>query len=83
MVLQTGKTKDPVLGNIARNIFMLAASLDIFMKFTHVPGNDNQVADLLSRWEDSVKDRKILNSLVPQANWVIIPQNVHVLNENI
>ena len=48
-VLQTGKTKDPLLGTIARNIFMHAASLDIFMKFTHV-------ADLLSRWDDTPRN---------------------------
>ena len=83
LILQTGKTKDPMLANITRNIFMLAASLDIFMKFTHVPGQDNRVADLLSRWDDSTKDRDMLNSLVPQANWVDVPQDAYVLNNNI
>ena len=82
-VLQTGKTKDPILAKIARNIFMQAASLDIFLKFSHVPGVDNQVADLLFRWDNSEKNIKTLHNLVPHARWINLPDNIHILNENI
>ena len=50
-VLQSGKTKDSTLATISRNIFMLAAKFDVFLKVSHVPGKSNVIADLLSRWE--------------------------------
>ena len=82
-VLQTGKTKDPLLAKIARNIFMIAASLDIFIKFTHVPGVENKIADLLSRWDNSAKNIELLHNLVPGAKWVNIPIDVYILNDYI
>ena len=71
-VLRSGKTKDPDLAGISRNIFMLCAQYDIFLVIQHVPGKNNQLADLLSRWSDSVSDKAQLNSLLPSHTWLQI-----------
>ena len=68
-VLQSGKTRDSTLAAISRNIFMLAAQFDIFLKISHVLGKQNIVADLLSRWQDTHSCRNKLDSLVKNYKW--------------
>ena len=48
-VVTTGKTRDAVLGACIRNIWLLAAVLDIDIKIKHMRGKKNVIADLLSR----------------------------------
>ena len=48
-VVETGKTKDSFLALCVRNIWLLAASLDIQLNISHVPGIHNVIADTLSR----------------------------------
>ena len=48
-VLNAGKTRDPLLATISRNIFMVSAKHDISFRLIHVHGKHNVVADLLSR----------------------------------
>ena len=50
LVLRSGKTKDPYLGDCALNIWYVCALADIDVQYVHVRGLDNTVADLLSRW---------------------------------
>jgi hypothetical protein len=49
-VFQTHRASDKILQAIARNIWLLAAIWDIKLHVEHIPGKDNGVADLLSRW---------------------------------
>ena len=51
-VLTSGKTRDPFLA-AARNVWMVAAHADIQVSYSHIPGNKNEVADVLSRWQNS------------------------------
>jgi hypothetical protein len=48
-IFNTSRGLDLVLHAIARNIWLLAASYDIKLVFQHIRGEDNHVADLLSR----------------------------------
>jgi hypothetical protein len=52
-VLQAGRGADPVLHTIARNIWLLQATLDCDLQVSHIPGRLNGVADLLSRWSSA------------------------------
>ena len=49
-VLHDGKAKDPLLATIARNIWMLTSLFNIQFSVSHIAGQDNAIADLLSRW---------------------------------
>ena len=52
-VLKTGKTRDPYLAACARNMWFESAMLDIDLRYAHVRGCDNQMADVLSRWQNT------------------------------
>ena len=69
-VLNTGKTRDPILAAICRNIFMLCAKSDIELKFAHIRGEKNIIADLLSRWKNSNENFVKLEKLVPNVVWL-------------
>ena len=69
-VLNTGKTRDPILATICRNIFMLCAESDIELKFAHIRGEKNTIADLLSRWTNSNENVQKLKKLAPDVVWL-------------
>ena len=49
-VLNSGRTRDVTLAAIARTIQLQVATCDINLQVVHIPGKENQIADLLSRW---------------------------------
>ncbi len=54
-VLNSGKTKDSFLQACVREICFLAACKEFEIKAVHLPGVENTLADLLSRWDLSSK----------------------------
>ena len=80
MVLNSGKTRDLTLAAIARNIFMEAASYDIFFKIVHIIGVANGIADSLSRWTISEQFRSKFHKLLPNHVWVPSPSNALSIN---
>ena len=60
-VLQSGKTRDPFLAACARNIWLWSANYDLEFQFVHISRKTNKIADLLSRWDQSIdKVKKIV-----------------------
>ena len=53
--MKSGKTRYPVLAVYARNIYILASAFDTEITVIHLPGVENTVADLLSKW-DTIPD---------------------------
>jgi hypothetical protein len=49
-ILNSGRGRDPILHNIAINLWLLEAALDCDIVFSHVRGIQNSKSDLLSRW---------------------------------
>ena len=82
-VLNSGHTKCPQLGAIARNIFMSASSKDINLHVIHIPGKQNQVADLLSRWQGSEIDKTNLKKYKREVTWVKVQPNQVVVDHTI
>ena len=68
-VLASGKTRDPYLGACARNVWFEAALLDVELQYVHVMGKNNKVADLLSRWKNTVTNYVELRAFVKQPIW--------------
>ena len=64
-VLNSGKAKDMYLAAISRNIFMESSKNDIDIKVLHVPGKNNIIANLLSRWQTTVNAHEKLSQLLP------------------
>ena len=48
--LNSGRSWDPFVGTVARNIWLVTATYDIDLTVPHIPGMSNGRADALSRW---------------------------------
>ena len=83
VVLNTGKTRDPVLATCARNLWLLAATYNIEFLFTHIAGKSNSIADLLSRWAVTDNPMPKLTHLLPCHNWVDTHIDLTLLNYDI
>ena len=70
--MTAGKTRDTVLAAYARNIYMLASVFDIEITVIHLPGVENTVAYLLSRW-DTIADNMVqLKKHIAKPQWVSV-----------
>ena len=69
-VLKTGKTCDPHLAACACNVWFESAMLDIDLRYAHVRGRDNQITDVLSRWQNMPVQIQFLQRSVPGAVWL-------------
>ena len=50
-VLNTSKTKDAFLGSCLREIWLEVTKHHFELRAVHLPGEENRVADWLSRWD--------------------------------
>ena len=82
-VLNTGKTRDPVLATCARNLWLLAATYNIEFLFTHIAGKSNGIADFLSWWAVTDNPLPKLTHLLPGHNWVDTHIDLTLLNYDI
>ena len=69
-VLTSGKTKDNTLATCARNVWLLCAIFNISIHIEHIPGKQNVIADLLSRYKFDTKSWEVLTTHVPNAVWI-------------
>ena len=69
-VLNMGKTRDPFLAACARNVWLITAQADIEVIYTHIKGRNNVVADLLSRWQNTIQQQKMLCELFGTPVWL-------------
>ena len=74
-VLGSGRTRDLTLAAIARNIQLQVATWDINLEVIHIPGKENQIADLLSRWNLTENPQGKLLTLLPHHEWVTVHEN--------
>ena len=65
---------------MARNIWLETPSRDIKLQLTHIPGKDNQCADLLSRWHLVSNKYEKLEKLVKNPMWCNISAEHLCLN---
>ena len=79
-VLTSGRTKDPYLATCARNIWLLCAIFNIKLNVIHIPGKNNTIADLLSRWDSTIDPISKLLSLLPNFQWINTDQSLLNLN---
>ena len=82
-VLNSSRTRDPILATIMRNVWMLAAKFNINMSFVHVMGIHNPVGDLLSRWDGTPRAHTALGSLLPNFEVVYSHQSLLHMNTDI
>ena len=49
-VIRTGRARDQILAKCARNIWLITSIFNINLVVSHIPGQQNALTDLLSRW---------------------------------
>ena len=82
-VLQAGKARDQTLATCARNIWLICALYNIDLIVVHIPGKQNVLADLLSRWTFSNTDLARLNAILPNFQWLPTHLDLTLLNHTI
>lgn len=63
IVLNKGGTRDAFQGSCLREIAYLAATSDFTIRGRHIPGQDNRIPDLLSRWDSLLCPKEQLISM--------------------
>ena len=81
--LNSGKARDSTLVTCARNIWLLAALYNVTIVTSHVYGSRNTVADLLSRWHNTVNNIEKLHTFIPNPIWVDTHLDLTLLNYSI
>ena len=75
-VLKTGKTRDPYLGTCVRNIWYLAAEADIDLRYVHMKGVNNVVANVLSRWQGRPDQWQVLYNHIEKPLWLSVSHDL-------
>ena len=82
-VLQKGRARDATLALMARNVWLICALFNIQILVCHIPGKNNTLADLLSRWQFSAANCTQLLEILPQPVWVQTHIDLTLLNHDI
>ena len=76
-VINSSKTKDPFMATCLRELWLVVSSNEFELKAIHLPGEENRVADWLSRWHLGQKYRDSFNSFADGT----IYEEIHIHNE--
>ena len=68
-VCNTGFTRDPWLATYIRNVWLICSTHDIHITVSHIYGRKNTMADLLSRWEGTQANHRLLREHVKNPEW--------------
>ena len=82
-VLRSGKARDAVLATSARNVWLLTSLFNINLIVNHIPGTNNETADLLSRWHGTEIQFQKLSELVPNYKWILTHLHHTHLNDDV
>ena len=82
-VLWAGRARDQILATCARSIWLICAIYNIDLLVAHIPGKENVLADLLSRWQFSDTNIASLNAILPDFQWVPTHLDLTLLNHTI
>ena len=62
--LSSGRSWVGFLGTVPRNVWLITATYDIDLVVYHIPGKNNGLADLLSRWYGGALSRDTITQLL-------------------
>ena len=86
-VINSGKTSDPLMGTILRNMWLSVSSQEFEIKAVHLAGATNRLPDYLSRWHlDSAKYSRLFALECADASNVseeIVTEDFFTLNSDL
>ena len=68
-IYTTGFTRDDKLAAFVRNIWLYTSRYDIQLVVQHIPGKDNSIADMLSRWQSIPQAEVKLSEYITDPIW--------------
>ena len=63
-VINSSKTKDPFLATCLRELWLEVSKFGFELRAVHLPGEENRVADWLSRWDYHGKYQQLFNQFI-------------------
>ena len=82
-VLRTDRARDNTLALLARNIWLICAIFNIHIIVLLIPGRNNVLAYLLSRWQFSSANHEALCQLLPNPTWIPTHLDLTLLNYSV
>ena len=68
-VINSSKTKDPFMATCLRELWLVVSKNEFEMRAVHLPGEDNRVADWLSRWHLGIKYQNAFRTFTSGENY--------------
>ena len=78
--LTSGRANNTVLAECARAIWMLQARYAIKISYSHIAGQDNQVADALSRAHTSMAYYNLAKDFIKTIDLIVVHPCTHILS---
>ena len=63
-VINSSKTRDPFFATCLRELWLEVSKFGFELRAVHLPGEENRVADWLSRWEHDPKYRELFHQFI-------------------
>ena len=63
-VINSSKTRDPFFATCLRELWLEVSKFGFELRAVHLPGEENRVADWLSRWEYDPKYRELFHQFI-------------------
>ena len=68
-VINSSKTKDPFMATCLRELWLVVSTNEFELRAVHLPGEENRVADWLSRWHLGYKYQRAFNSFISDSSY--------------
>ena len=76
-VINSSKTKDAFMASCLRELWLVVSSNEFELRDVHLPGEENRVADWLSRWHLGSKYKDAFNSFVAGSSY----EEIHLCDD--
>ena len=82
-ICNKGSTRDKNVAAYVRNIWLWTSKYDIELIVSHIQGHKNMVADLLSRWQNTCENYKMLHKQIKEPAWYDVKESHFDINYDI
>ena len=77
-VINSSRTKDAFMATCLRELWLVVSSFEFELRAVHLPGEENRVADWLSRWHLGHKYQNAFKSFISGSQY----EEIHLCNKN-
>ena len=84
-VINSSKTKDPFMATCLRELWLVVSTFEYELRAVHLPGEENRVADWLSRWHLGEKYQTSFHEFIVDSphEEILISENVFKFSDSL